>query len=211
MKPKTLQAVPEPSPCPDGGGGAGRLTHIKAGMSRRSWPTGAWRRWERACEMSAGGPEWKKHPKQMKQLDVGSPQTQLSTRTGEITSHPAPRHKTHVGGVGGGLWSWRWGTLPVHLPTSHAWACRSWGRGGTKKVSRKKSPNAGGRTADSGVRAGKCLLLLTEPSLAQPGRLPTAFSAALKRRLWAPKGSEGRFQRSFSVCMCVFPLLTDQI
>lgn len=39
-------------------------------------------------------------PEQMKRLDVGSPQTQLSPRREGIASYGATQNKTHVGGSG---------------------------------------------------------------------------------------------------------------
>lgn len=47
----------------------------------------------------------KNHPEQMKQLDVNSPQTQLSTQRGATASYRATLNKTYVGGIGVGLGS----------------------------------------------------------------------------------------------------------
>ena len=63
--------------------------------------------------MSPLAPTWqgaqaqkgKNHPEQTKQLDVNSPQTQLSTQRGGTASYRATLNKTYVGGIGGGLGS----------------------------------------------------------------------------------------------------------
>lgn len=106
-------------------------------MAHGSLATGAWRWWEHASKMSTGAQNGKSHPKQMKQLDVGSLQTQLRTWRGRIASYWATLNKTYV--CGG--WKseevcedWCWGILPVNLKMSYAVGLQvSGGRGGCRK------------------------------------------------------------------------------
>lgn len=89
------------------------------------------------------------------------------------------------------------------------WACKSLGAGvgAEREMGRKKSRNVREWTADSGMSARKCFLLLNSTGLAWCGLLGIACSFTLKQRFWIPKGLEGHFQLLFSVCMGVFPLL----
>ena len=92
----------------------------------------------------------KKHPEQMKQQDVNSLQTQLSTWRGGIASYRATLNKTRVRGLGE-VWE-AWGILPTHLrmPSGAGLKVSGHGvgvgcRGGLhREVSRKQSPNVRG-------------------------------------------------------------------
>lgn len=86
----------------------------------------------------------KKHPEQMKQQDVNSPQTQLSTWRGGIASYRATVNKTHVRGSGGVWEAWGWEILPTYLRMPSGVGLKVSGcgvagcRGGVqRKVSRK--------------------------------------------------------------------------
>lgn len=161
-----------------------------------------------------GGEGWaqsgkKNHPEQMKQLDVSSPQTQLSTQRGGIASDRATRNKTYVGEIGGGLGRLMRGILPAHLQYLIQRACGSLGAG----VGFKEKW-AGSNHQMSEVRQ---LILVRHsampPSVTfNPGGMagPSWYRILFcfeSRGSGFLKGSEGHFQLSFSMCLCVFPLL----
>ena len=69
----------------------------------------------------------KEHPEQMKQQDVNSLQTQLSTWWGGIASYRATLNKTRVRGLGE-VWE-AWGILPTHLGMPSGVGLKVSGRG----------------------------------------------------------------------------------
>lgn len=130
------------------------ITHIKVGRAHWSWPTGdeGNRPGRRGPAPSQGGHRHrmeKKHPEQMKQQDVNSLQTQLSTWRGGIASYRATLNKTCVKGLGEVWEAWR--ILPTHLRMPSGVGLKVSGRrvggcrgGLQREVSQKQSPNVRG-------------------------------------------------------------------